>query len=922
MGKDYKDTLNLPRTEFPMRANLARREPKFQKFWEDNRVFYKLAYEREGEKFVLHDGPPYANGHIHLGHAENKILKDIVNKYKALKGYKIPFVPGWDTHGMPIENKVISEEGVKKLVDDPEKFRDPQVKAYIREKCRIFALHWVDVQREEFKRLGVFADWDNPYITLDKHYEASELEIFAYLVEEGYIYRERLPVHWCPHCRTALAMAEIEYKDKEDPSLYFMTRQKDGDLYILVWTTTPWTLISNRAFAFSPDIDYVIVKHRGRKVALAKARLEVLEGDYEILEEVKGSHFDGMVFEHPLFPDRESPAIMVDFVSTEEGTGIVHIAPGHGREDFEAGRKYGLEIFSPVDEYGRFTQEADRQTSHPLGVAGLVYHEGGEKAIERLKERELLYRLETIVHSYPHCWRCKNPLIFRATSQWFLNLEHKDLRSRALKAIDDVKWIPPQSKNRIYASVKERPDWVLSRQRVWGVFIPAVKCTSCGKSILDPKVIRNVARMTHEEGSDVWLLKPVDYFLYDGFKCPHCGATEGFDKEYDILDVWFDSGATGLIVLNSSPRLRWPADMYLEGSDQHRGWFNASLMLGMAVKNEPPYREVVTHGWTLDEQGRAMHKSLGNVIPPSRIIEKYGADILRLWVASSDYTQDIRLGDQIIRGLVDAYRKIRNTYRFMLSNLYDFTRDDVVPYEQLEDLDRYMLHRYARLIQKLDELYDRYEFHRVYKEYFHFINVELSSFYLDVLKDRLYTYRADSLPRRSAQTVIYHILKGILVMFAPILSHTAEEAYQFLPFRDEVSVFFESFPQAENQWINGELASEFEKLLEVREKVFPVLEVARKEKKIIGSNLDARVYLWSEDESLMSLLEKRRSDLREILVVSQVALEKGGEVTAEEDGLFVGVSHAEGEKCERCWIWTTDIKDGLCPKCRVALGLE
>ncbi len=917
-SKDYKETLNLPKTDFPMRANLPKREPEIQKLWEEKNIFGKLAYERQAEKFILHDGPPYSNGHIHLGHAENKILKDIINKYKALMGYAIPFVPGWDTHGMPIENQVVkTDEEVSKAINDPQKFKDPKVKARIRDKCRAFALHWLDVQREEFKRLGVFADWEHPYVTLDNDYEASELEIFAYLVEEGYVYRERLPVHWCPHCRTALAMAEIEYKDKEDPSLFFLARSATDDFYILVWTTTPWTIISNRAFAFGENIDYVMVEHDGKRIVLARSRLHVLEGEYSILKEYKGKDFLEHRFVHPLFPDRVSPGIVVDFVSTEEGTGIVHIAPGHGKEDYEAGRKYSLEVFSPIDDFGRFTEEADKQTKYPLGISGLSYLEGGRKAIERLKENALLYRLESVLHSYPHCWRCKQPLIFRATYQWFLNLEHNDLRNSALKAIDSVKWVPPESKNRIYASVKERPDWVLSRQRVWGVFIPSVKCKSCGNSILDPRIIRNVARYTRDEGSDVWLLRDVSYFLPENFRCPLCHKDEGFEKEYDILDVWFDSGSTGVIVLQSHPHLRWPSDMYLEGSDQHRGWFNASLMVSMAVKKEPPYRIVLTHGWTLDEQGRAMHKSLGNVIPPQRIIERYGADVLRLWIASSDYTQDIKLGETILSRIVDAYRKIRNTYRFMLSNLYDFDEGDMLHFSQLLDLDRYMLSLYSKLMDDLREHYEEFAFHKVYRDYLNFVNIDLSSFYLDVLKDRLYTYRADSLERRSAQTSIYHILKGLLVSFSPILSHTCEEAYQHLPFKHEESVFLESFPKAD--FHDERIFSEFETLRSVRDSVLPVLEVARKERKIIGSNLDAKVFIDVQDSKLGDLLERRLNDLREILVVSQIELGRGGEVVDEREGMFVGVEHASGRKCERCWIWSEDVENGLCRKCREVL---
>ncbi|MEO0151209.1 MAG: isoleucine--tRNA ligase [candidate division WOR-3 bacterium] len=910
-----KDTLNLPRTNFPMKANLPQREPEIQKFWENINLFKKLAYERNSESFILHDGPPYANGHIHLGHAENKVLKDVFNKYKALKGYKIPYIPGWDTHGQPIENEIIKrDEEVSKWINDPEKFKDINIKLKIREKCRIFANEWLNIQREEFKRLGIIGDWENPYITMDNNYEATELEILAYLVDEGYVYRQRMPIHWCYHCRTALSLAEIEYKEKEDPSLYFLAKSLDDELYILVWTTTPWTVISNRAFAFSKDIIYAIVKHKNLKIALAKDRLNVLDGDYEIIEEVKGNYFENKKFIHPLFEDLISPAIFGDFVTTDEGTGIVHIAPGHGKEDYEVSKIYNLEVFSPVDDFGKFTIEADNQTKYPLNINGLIYYEGGNKAIERLKEKNLLYKLEKIVHSYPFCWRCKNPLIFRATSQWFLNLSHNDLRERALNSIKNVVWYPKESINRIYNSVKERPDWVISRQRVWGVFIPAIKCLNCNNSILDSRIIRNVAKLTREESSDVWLTKPLEYFLPDNFQCPYCKGDK-FEKEYDILDVWFDSGSTGLIVLQNHEHLKFPSDMYLEGSDQHRGWFNASLILSIAVKNEPPYKIVITHGWTLDEKGRAMHKSLGNVISPLEIIDKYGADVLRLWVNSSDWSEDIRLGNEILSRIIDAYRKIRNTYRFMLSNLYDFSREDLLEYQKLLLVDKYILHRYGKLIREIENYYESFETHKVFRSYYDFINNELSAFYLDITKDRLYTYKANSLERRSAQSVIYIMLKGLLIAFSPILSHTCEEAYQHLPFKDFESVFLEKFPKIESYWIDEKLEEIFEKLFNIREKAFIVLERAR-QNELIGSNLDALLYLNINDE----FYKQYEKELKEVIGVSQIKFESGGDVKMEFEGLEIGVSHALGKKCERCWMWFEDLEDSICNKCKQALA--
>ncbi len=898
-----------------MKANLVKKEPEIQKFWESINLFKKLAYERKAEAFILHDGPPYANGHIHLGHAENKILKDVFNKYKALKGYRIPYVPGWDTHGQPIENEIIKRDTeISKWMDDPQKFKDINIKLKIREKCRVFANEWLNIQREEFKRLGIFGDWNNPYVTMDNEYEGIELEILAYLIDEGYIYRQRMPIHWCYYCRTALSLAEIEYKEKEDPSLYFLARAEYENLYILVWTTTPWTLISNRAFAFSKDINYVIVKHKGLKIALAKDRLSVLDGEYEIISEVKGNYFKNKQFIHPLFEDLVSIAVFGDFVSTKEGTGIVHIAPGHGKEDYEVSRIYNLEVFSPVDEFGKFTIEADYQTKYPLNVNGFIYYEGGNKAIERLRERNLLYKLESIIHSYPFCWRCKNPLIFRATSQWFLNLSHKNLRDRALDSVKNVKWYPSESINRIYNSVKERPDWVISRQRVWGVFIPSIKCLNCNNSILDSRIVRNVAKLTKEEGSDVWLKKPLEFFLVENFKCPYCKGDK-FEKEYDILDVWFDSGATGLIVLQNTEYLRFPSDMYLEGSDQHRGWFNASLILSIAVKNEPPYKVVITHGWTLDEKGRAMHKSLGNVISPLEIIDKYGADILRLWVNSGDWSEDIRLGNEILNRIIDAYRKIRNTYRFMLSNLYDFSKEDIISYDKLLLVDKYMLNRYARLITEIENYYENFETYKVFVRYYNFINNELSAFYLDILKDRLYTYKANSTERRSAQTVIYIMLKGLIIAFAPILSHTCEEAYQHLPFKDFESVFLESFPNVEHYWINDKLNRDFERLFELRDRAFVVLERAR-QNELIGSNLDALVYITVNDE----FYKRYENELKEVLGVSQIRFGEGGDVRMEFDNLKIAVSHALGRKCERCWIWYENLEDSICQKCKLAIS--
>ncbi len=928
---DYKDTLNLPKTEFSMRGNLPKKEPGFIDRWDSEKLYQKMLKKREGrELFILHDGPPYSNGHIHLGTALNKILKDFFVKYKHLKGFKTPYVPGWDNHGMPIENRVSREDPeIKELLKDKTALKKPEVKLKIREKCRESAKYWVEVQKKEFKRLGVLGDWENPYLTMSTDYESEELRILADLVEEGYIYRDLMTIHWCPTCQTALAMAEIEYKEKESPSVWFRMKIKedkanlfDGDEgYALVWTTTPWTIVSNLALMFHPDFTYVVIEHEGTKYVLGEARLEAVLKEFgwedvKIIKRLKGAQIEGTIFKHP-FIDRESPAILAEFVTAEEGTGIVHTAPGHGKEDFEVGKKYGLPILSPVNERGEFTEEAGEP------FVGLTIEEGGKKVLEIMEENGTLIKLGKIKHSYPHCWRCKNPLIFRATTQWFLSVDHNNLRQRALNEIKNVRWHPEEGENRIYASISERPDWVISRQRAWGVNIPALYCKKCGNVILEPRVIRIVADYFEKEGSDAWYKHPVEDFLPEDFKCPKCGGIE-FEKEMDILDVWFDSGASNLTVLKESRGLRWPAELYLEGSDQHRGWFNASLTLGVAKRGRAPFKAVVTHGWVLDEQGRTMHKSLGNVIHPEEITEKYGADIMRLWVASTDYTEDVKLGKEILQRLVDSYRKIRNTYRFLLGNLYDFNpKDNALKYEDLLPLDKFMLHRLETLKREIDGYFDDFETHKVYHRYFNFVVVDVSAFYLDVLKDRLYTWGKDSKGRRSAQTVLYEILKTLLITFSPILSFTTEEAYQYLPGREEESVFLEDWPENHDEWLNEELASEFEKLLGVRDAVLVALEIARKEKKIISDRLEARVLVYVNKEDIRRVLEKYKDLLAELFIVSQVVIEEDkpeAEVVYENEGIAVGVTHAKGKKCARCWIWHEDVgKDpeypDLCPKC-------
>ena len=919
----YQDTLNLPRTDFPMRARLAEREPEFQRFFKERRIYERMLERRKNAPtFVLHDGPPYSNGHIHLGHALNKILKDIFVKFHALAGFRTPFVPGWDNHGLPIENAVKKENPeLQTLLEDPSRL-DDAVRLNIRKACRAFALRWVEIQKEEFERLGVFGDFDRPYLTMDPEYEGRELLILADLVEKGYVYRQRMPIHWCPHCRTALAMAEIEYREKTSPSLWFLAEAREvpeeladfRPFHLLVWTTTPWTLFANRAFAFHPEATYVLVEVAGQRLLFARALLPALkerffEGqEVRVLAEVPGRVLEGARFAHP-FLDRESVGVLADFVSLEEGTGIVHIAPGHGREDFEVGQRYGLEVFSPVDEEGRFTDEV------PEWARGLTTHEANPRVVDTLRERGTLFHVGEVRHSYPHCWRCHNPLIFRATWQWFLSVDHNDLRKQALSAIDGVTWYPPTSRERIRASVEERPDWVLSRQRIWGVNIPAFRCEACGEVVLEAAVIRHVAEIFRKESADAWYARTPKELLPPGYRCPKCGS-DAFAKEHDILDVWFDSGATSLIVLPARD-LPWPADMYLEGPDQHRGWFNASLMLAMAEEGRPPYRVVITNGWTVDEEGRAMHKSLGNVIAPQEIIQRYGAEILRLWVISADYTQDMRMGPEIQKRLVDAYRKLRNTLRFLLGNLYDFDpARDALPLEALFPLDRYMLHRHEIFKEEARRAYETFELHRLFHLFMNYMGVDLSSFYLDVLKDRLYTWAPASPGRRSAQTALFTILRDLLVILAPVLTHTAQEAWGFLPGEHSESPFLEDWPPARPEHRDPELASDFERLLQAREAVLLAVEEARRQG-VIRDRLEARVRV---EAPFADLLKRYEAYLPELFIVSQVTFaDENLPVRVEREGVRVALGKARGEKCLRCWMWREDVHEGVCGKCRPVL---
>ncbi|MEN3044580.1 MAG: isoleucine--tRNA ligase [Candidatus Hydrothermales bacterium] len=899
-----------------MKASLKEREPEILKLWEEKRIYYKIL-EEERPIFILHDGPPYSNGHIHIGTAMNKILKDFIIKSRIIMGYKTPYIPGWDNHGMPIENEVIKED--KEIRDilqkDPLALRRDDVRKNLRKKCENFARKWMNIQREEFKRLLCIGDWNNPYFTMHPEYEAEELRIFAKLVEKGFIEKGFMPLHFCPVCKTVLAMAEIEYKNRNSPSIYFLMDPLNKEEFpegtsVLVWTTTPWTIISNVALAFNPNFYYGIIEFDGKKYLLALETLERVKEElklnkFEIIKEFSGKELEYKKFLHPFYK-RESLAVLAEFVERETGSGIVHIAPGHGKEDFEVGQKYNLPVLSPIDDLGKFTRDAE-------GFEGMDTEEASKKVVEILKEKGKLLKESYITHSYPHCWRCKSPLIFRATEQWFLRVDHLNLRKKALKEIENVKWIPAPSKQSIYNAVLERPDWCISRQRAWGLPIPAFKCRTCSKSFIDHKYVYELANLVQKSGAQIfWEENEIPLP-----KCPNCKSSD-LEKERDVLDVWIDSGVTSLVVLKNK-NYPWPCDVFIEGPDQHRGWFNASLMISVAIEEKAPYKTVITHGWTLDEQGRAMHKSLGNVVSPLEVIEKYGSEILRVWTAFSEYTQDVRISDNILNLMVDSYRKIRNTYRFILGNLFDFDpKKNIVKIEDMLPLDRYMLIKTDELKEKIVEFYEEYAFHRAFHLYHKFCNVDLSSFYLDILKDRLYTFYFDSKERRSAQSALYYILLELLKMGAPILSFTCEEAYQNLKFKEKESIFHEILNK-ERKHKDENLLVEFDKIIRLRDVVLKLLEEIRTSKKI-GSSLEAEVYLEGNDE----VLERYFEYLPEIFIVSLVGKgkPKNYEVSDKFEKLKIYVKRSEGAKCERCWRYLEEVKlnkNGVCKRCEEAL---
>lgn len=910
---DYGKTLNLPQTEFPMRANLPQREPEILAKWEEMDIYKRVQESNSGKpKFVLHDGPPYANGDIHLGHTLNKVLKDIIVKFKSMDGFDAPYVPGWDTHGLPIEQRAIKDLGLNRHAVSQVEFR---------KKCAEYALKYAAIQSDQFKRLGVRGDWDNPYLTLQPHFEAKQIQVFGDMAKKGYIYKGLKPVYWCASCETALAEAEVEYADKKSPSIYVKFPVKDGkdklatDTYFVIWTTTPWTLPANVAISIHPEFEYALVQTKQGKLMLAKelvkGLMELMEDEnYQILETFTGADLEYVVCEHP-FIERDSLIILGEHVTLEAGTGCVHTAPGHGEDDFIVGKKYELQVISPLNNQGVFTDEV------PL-VAGLKYEDANKVVGEELDSRGMLINLSFLKHSYPHCWRCKNPIIYRATEQWFASID--GFRKEALQAIDDTQWIPKWGRDRIYNMIHDRGDWCISRQRVWGVPIPIFYCAKCNKEIITDDTIKHVQQLFAEHGSDIWFAKEADELVPPGLVC-ECGH-QGFRKETDIMDVWFDSGSSHAAVCEQPevwPDLQWPADLYLEGSDQHRGWFNSSLCTAVATKGVAPYKAVLTHGFLVDEKGRKMSKSLGNGVDPLEVINQMGADILRLWVSSADYKTDVAVSPNILKQMAEAYRKIRNTCRYMLGNFYDFDiNKDRVAYDDMLEIDKWALLKMTKLVDKVLKGYRNYDFHVVYHSVHNFCAVDMSAIYLDIIKDRLYAAKPDSLERRSAQTAMYDITLALVKLVAPVLSYSSEEIWSYLPEIEgkEASVQLTSMPEVNKEYLDEELEARWDRILEVREQVTKALEVARANK-VIGHSLNALVEIEVPSE-LKSFLTPYLSDLATIFIVSKVNLVEGSE-------LKVNVSEAPGGKCDRCWIFSEELgvnveHPQICPRCAEVIG--
>ncbi len=919
---DYSKTVNLPTTDFPMRANLPKREPEMLAQWSKENIYTTLLAAREGRPlYILHDGPPYANGNIHLGHALNKILKDIIVKHKTMMGFKAPYVPGWDCHGLPIELQVTRELGDKAA---------SMPKNEIRKRCREYAAKYITIQMEEFKRLGVFGDYEHPYLTMSAEYEARILEIFGDLYREGFITRGKKPIYWCPTCVTALAEAEVEYHDHSSPSIFvkFPVDPASVDipgvdanrLFILIWTTTPWTLPANLGVCFHPDFPYSAYRSGDEYYIMADGLAESVAHITGIEKgqavPVTRGQIEKLSVRHP-FIDRQSKVLFAGFVTLDQGSGIVHIAPGHGMEDYLLGIESGLDVYCPVDDQGRFTDEFPE-------MKGVNVFDANPMVIELLKRKGVFVHTSEIEHSYPHCWRCKEPLIFRATEQWFFMVDHRDLRKTALKATDETTWIPSWGESRFRGMIENRPDWCLSRQRSWGVPIPSFRCAKCRANLMNAESIHYFAKLSIEKSIDAWYTHDIGELIPPGTKCS-CGGTE-FEKEYDILDVWFDSGVSHYAVLDRWQDHRWPSDLYLEGSDQHRGWFQSSLWPAIALRGRAPYATVLTHGFILDEQGKAMSKSMGNVIPPSKLIEKFGADILRLWVSSEDYRNDVSIGYDMMNQIADSYRKIRNTFKFIIGNLSDFDPVRALPYAELLDIDKWILHELYELSRQVIGYYEKFEFHLVYRKILNFCAVELSSLYFDISKDILYIEAVDSVPRRSSQTALFHLSQALTRLAAPVLSFTAEEVWRFSGRTD--SVHAQEYHRLDEQFYNPAIAEKMDALIDIKKDVLKSLETKRKEK-IIGTSLEADIELYIASDKTRRLIAEMGDEARRFFQVAEVTVRDEKTAGMEDfDVSSIRVVKSAGSKCVRCWNYSLRLgTDGahpdLCPRCTaIVLKLE